>query len=216
MRRLALVLVGTLLLASPLAAQVRRTTFGPAAQPSLSLRPFLVLSEEGFTAKDSFDAVFGKSAGFFWGGGLQVAFRNNVYIDLTVSRFEKTGQRAFIFNGQGFPLGIDLTAQLTPIEATLGRRFLLRSTPRVVPYLGAGGGWYVYKEDSDGDEFSASHAGGLVVGGVEVRASRLVRLSGDVQYTYVSGIIGAQGLAKEAGDSNLGGVAGRFRVILGR
>ena len=64
--------------------------------------------------------------------------------------------------------------------------------------------------------FDKRHVGYLVVGGVEFRVSGWVAVSGDAQYTHVSGIIGSGGVSKEAGESDLGGIAGRFRVIIGR
>ena len=206
----------TLALATSVSAQARRTVFAPTTAPARTFRPFVVITGEDFAARTSFDATFGQTIYPMWGGGLQVAFRNNLYLDLTVSRFQKTGQRAFVFGGQAFPLAIALDAAITPIEATVGHRFVLRSSPRVVPYVGVGGGWYLYKESSDGDTFSTSHAGALGVAGVEFRTGRLVRLSVDAQYTYIPGILGNDGVSKDAGESNLGGVAGRFRVILGR
>ena len=209
-------LFAVLALAAPAAAQGSRTVPPAVVEPARSLRPFFVVAAEEFSAHDTFDAVFGQAMQVLWGGGVQVTFRNRLYLDLTVSRFQKTGERAFTFDGQGFPLGIPLDVKFTPLEATIGHRFVLRSLPRVVPYVGAGGGWYFSNESSDGDELSASHAGALAVGGVEFRLGRLVRLSTDVQYSYVPGIIGSDGLSKEAGEDNLGGLAGRFRLIFGR
>jgi hypothetical protein len=37
-----------------------------------------------------------------------------------------------------------------------------------------------------------------------------------VQYTHVPGIIGSGGVSQDAGESDLGGVAARFRVVFGR
>ena len=61
------------------------------------------------------------------------------YVEFDVSRFKKTGQRAFINNGQTFPLGIQLTATVTPIEFSFGYRFGAKSS-RVVPYAAGGVG----------------------------------------------------------------------------
>ena len=125
-------------LAAPAAGQ-SRPSFTVNDTPPISLRPFFVLSGEHFSAHDTFTAVFGQSSQIVWGGGLQVAFRNGSYIDVTASRFKKTGQRAFILNGHSFSLGIPLTASLTPFEGTVGHRFTAVSS-RVIPYLGAGVG----------------------------------------------------------------------------
>lgn len=202
--------------ATPSFAQARRLPPRPNDTPSVSLRPFFVFAEESFTARQTFETVFGKSFQPLWGGGLNVAFRNGFYVDVTASRFKETGERAFFFEGQGFRLGIPLTVTVTPVEVTAGGRF--RVTPRLFPYVGAGVGSYSYQETSEFDDgpFDKRHVGYLVVGGVEFRVSRWIAVSGDAQYTRVSGIVGSGGVSKEAGESDLGGTAGRFRVIIGR
>ena len=43
-----------------------------------------------------------------------------------------------------------------------------------------------------------------------------IGLSVDAQYTHVPGIIGAGGISKEAGETDLGGMAARFKVLIGR
>ena len=183
--------------------------------PAVSLRPFFVATVERFSAKETFSAVFGGAVQPLYGGGLEVAFRNGLYFDVTASRFKKTGERAFFFNGDGFPLGIPLTVTMTPVEFTVGARS--NPAPRVFPYFGAGIGSYRYEETSAVDDsFSKTHLGWLIVGGVEYRFNSWVGISGDLQYNRVNGIIGEGGVSAEAGESDLGGTAGRFRVLIGR
>jgi opacity protein-like surface antigen len=147
-----------------------------------------------------------------------VAFRNGLFADLTVSRLKATGERAFRFEGQNFGLGIPLTVTETPVEVSGGYRF--RISPRLVPYVGAGIGSYSYEETSDfstaDENLKTSHAGYLVTGGAEFRLGRWLGLTADVQYTHVPGILGDGGISKEADENDLGGVAARFRVIVGR
>jgi opacity protein-like surface antigen len=208
----------TALLASPLTAQTRQAPPSADVTPSISLRPFFVVSGQRFAANDTFNAVFGQSIWPFWGGGLQVVFRDGFYFDVAASRFRKTGQRVFHFNGQNFGLGIPLTATETPVEISGGYRFTKSS--RVTPYAGAGFGSYGYTETSNfaetGDDVDARHFGYLLVGGVEFRVSRWVALSADAQYTHVPGILGAGGVSQDLGERDLGGVAARFKVIVGR
>jgi hypothetical protein len=183
--------------------------------PAVSLRPFFVVTAERFSAKETFSAVFGGTVQPLYGGGLEVAFRKGLYFDFTASRFKKTGERAFFSNGEGFPLGIPLTVTLTPLEFTVGARS--NPAPRVFPYFGAGIGSYRYEETSAVDEpFSKTHLGWLIVGGVEYRFNGWIGISGDLQYNRVNGIIGEGGVSAEAGESDLGGTAGRFRVLIGR
>ena len=202
-------------LAAPVSAQVGPVS-GPDEGPPATARLLFMVSDQSFAARKTFETVLGKSLQPFWGGGLSVAFRNGLFVDVTASRLKKTGERAFFFEGQGYKLGIPLTVTITPLEVTAGVRFGL--TPRVIPYAGAGFGSYRYQETSQFDDgpFEKRHVGYLVVGGVEFRVSGWVAVSADAQYTKVSGIIGSGGISKDANESDLGGTAGRFRVIVGR
>ena len=129
----------TLALAAPAAAQ----------DEPLSFRPFALGTVESFTAIDSFDAVFGRTYEPFFGGGLQIV-QGGYFLELTASRLNQTGQRAFINGGQKFRLGIPLTAKITALEATAGYRY--RLSQRVLPYGAAGIGLYRYQQDSTFDE----------------------------------------------------------------
>ena len=210
----------SLCLGAPLAAQSRAPVPALDDDPSFALRPFFVLTGEKFAAKQTFGATFGQSFSPFFGGGLELVLseRSGFYIDAGVSRFKKTGQRAFRANGQNFPLGIPLTVTITPLEFSVGYRF--RTAPRVFPYVGLGVGSYGYKETSDfsdaGENLDTRHTGYLAVGGVEVRVHRLIGIAGDVQYTRVPGILGNGGISKDAGENDLGGVTVRLRVTFGR
>ena len=89
----------------------------------------------------------------------------------------------------------------------------------MTPYVGAGIGAYFYKEESDfdesGDDIESSHAGYLGVAGVEFGVSRRIFTAFDVQYSHVPGILGDGGLSQEFGDDSLGGLAVRFRLMVG-
>ena len=188
--------------------------------PAAVFRPFFVVTAESFSAQETFKAAFGRAVQPFFGGGLEVVLRDGVYVDATVSRFRKTGQRAFRANGQNFPLGIPLTATLIPVEITGGYRFRIPTSPRLVPYVGGGVGSYGYRRRRTSPTRATTsdtrHLGYLVVGGVDVRVHRLVGIAGDVQYTRVTGILGGGGVSKAAGEDDLGGVAVRLKVTIGR
>ena len=209
------VLLSAVAVAAPVSAQAPRPPVR-RNDPAISLRPFFLATGQSFSAHKTFEAVFGSSVQPFWGGGLSIAFRNGFFVDVTASRFKKTGQRAFFFEGQGYGLGIPLTVTITPLEVTAGQR--VQIAPSVFLYTGFGAGSYRYQETSQFDDgpFEKRHVGYLVAAGVEFRITRWVGVSGDAQYTYVSGIIGTGGVSKEADESKLGGIAGRFRVIVGR
>jgi opacity protein-like surface antigen len=216
----ALAALLALCLSAPLGAQSRASAPAADDEPSFALRPFFVLTGEKVAAKQTFDATFGRSFEPFFGGGLELVLSkaSGFYVDGAFSRFKKTGQRAFRLNGQNFPLGIPLTATITPIEFNVGYRF--RTSRRVFPYVGLGVGSYGYKETSDfsdaGENVDTRHSGYLAVGGAELRVHRWVRIAGDVQYTHVPGILGNGGISKDAGENDLGGIAIRLKVTLGR
>ena len=206
------------LMSAPLGAQTNAASFDEPYP--VSARLFFLATEQGFAAQTTFDAVFGKSRAPFFGGGLQVAMQNGLFIDFGISRFKQTGQRAFVNNGQTFPLGIPLTATITPIELSAGYRFGASGMSRFIPYAAAGIGRYNYREESDfaveGDNVDAHHIGYLASGGLEIRLHRWVGIAVDAQYTHITGILGEAGISKDAGETNLGGIAGRFKFLIGR
>jgi hypothetical protein len=99
----ALLVAGVLAIAVPASAQ---------ALSSISLRPFVEVTEESFNAIDTFTSVFGRTYEPFWGGGLQVTAADRYYVELSASRFRKNGDRVFRNAGQTFHLGIPLMASL--------------------------------------------------------------------------------------------------------
>jgi hypothetical protein len=195
-----------------------------AAQPpdadTLSFRPFVMGTKQLFSATDTFEAVFGQSHQSFFGGGLQIVVKRRYFAEVVASRFRKTGERAFIFNNQTFRLGLPLTAEVTPFEVIGGLRVDVRPNQRFVPYVGAGLGTYAYKESSpssDPDEnLDTRHRGFIIGGGVEFRLHRWIRLDVDEQYTHIPGILGLAGVSKAAAEDDLGGVALRVKIVVGR
>ena len=213
--------VGVLVLAltPPLAAQTRTIGGGDEA-PRLSFRPFVMAAGERLAAKNTFEAVFGQAFEPFWGAGLQLALRDGLFVEVSASRFKKAGHRAFRANNQNFSLGIPLTTTLTPFEISGGRRFRLARWPRVIPHVGAGFGSYGYKETSDfsesGENVDTRHAGYLAVAGAELRVHRWVGVGVDAQFTHIAGILGQGGISKDAGEDDLGGIAARVKIMVGR
>jgi hypothetical protein len=218
--RATIAIILTFAAALPLAAQTGGARAnGPESDvPTVSFRPFFLASAERAAAKQTFEAIFDDSQQQFWGGGVQAAFRSGLYVEIAASRFEKTGQRAFVSNGQTYHLGIPLTARITPLEFSAGYRF--RAGPRLIPYGGGGVARYAYVETSEsaesGENLDATHVGYLVLGGVEIRAHRWIGVSVDVHYAHVTGILGTAGVSKEFGEDNLGGTAVRVKVLVGR
>ncbi len=205
-----LLLLSCLALASPAAAQ---------DPPALSFRPFVMGTAQTFTASDTFDAVFETTRGTFFGGGVQVVIADRFVIEAGASRFEQEGERVFRSDaGSIFRLGIPLTATIVPFELTGGYRFPI--SERVRPYVAAGFGSYSYKETSDfaddSENVDVRKSGFVLNGGAEVRLHRWMAVAADVQYSRVKGILGEGGISEQVGEDDLGGVAFRFKFIVGR
>ena len=214
-RALRLVAMLVLLAApSPLLAQ------GLALDPAIAVRPFFLFSQQRFAASETLDATLGGSSQPFVGLGAQFLFGGKVYADVALSHFSKEGERAFRFEGENFGLGIPVNVSMTPVEVSAGLRFPVGAARSVVPYVGVGVGSYKYTETSNfadpADDVSLRHTGFLVVGGAEFRVYRWISASADVQFTQVKGIFGDGGISQAAGEENAGGVAARFRVMIGR
>src|SRR6185436_16546318 len=81
------------------------------AQPvqGLTFRPFVMASVQQFSAQETFDAAFGATTEPFFGGGLNITQDDTAYLELTASRFRKTGELAFYNDGEVFRLGIPMT-----------------------------------------------------------------------------------------------------------
>ena len=189
--------------------------------PRVALRAFGEVTAERFAASQTFTSVFGQAVEPLYGGGVDATFRDRLYVEVAASRFRRSADRVFRDSaGKVFNLGIPLTATLIPLEVTGGYRFHLRRYPWLVPFAGAGVGWYRYRETSDfadpGEDLDTRHAGLVAHGGAEFRVSRWIGVAGDLQYTRVTGILGTGGLSLAAGEKDLGGVAGRFKIVVGR
>jgi hypothetical protein len=208
-----------LLTAAPLAAQSTADPAGFSQPYEVSFRGFAFATAQNFAAKTTVDAAFGKSTQPFFGGGFQIASPEGFFVEFGLSRFKKTGQRAFVNNGQVYQLGIPLTATVTPIEFSFGYRFGA-SKWRVIPYAAGGVGRYNYSEESqfaaDGENVDAHHVGYLAMGGVEFRLQKYIGVAVDAQWTHVPGILGQGGVSQSAGESDLGGIAARFKLVIGR
>ena len=210
MKKYTLLLLSSLALASPAAAQ---------DPPALSIRPFVMGAQQTFTASETFDAVFETTRGPFFGGGVQVVIADRIVIEAGASRFKQDGERVFRTNaGSIFRLGIPLTATIVPFELTGGYRFPV--SERVRPYVAAGFGSYSYKETSefadDPENLDVRKSGFVVNGGAEIRLHRWMAVAADVQYSRIKGILGDGGISEQVGEDDLGGVSLRFKFIVGR
>ena len=183
--------------------------------PFFRARGYGSVAYEWFLAKDSFNAILGQRGGVFYGGGGQVIF-GHVFADVGVEQFKKTGERAFVFNGNVFHLGISDTITMQPLTVTGGYRFA--PSGKTVPYAGAGYTSLRYKETfefANPDENTDKRFSGYVVlGGVEYAAQKWLFVSGEARYTGVPNALSA-GVAASFDEKNLGGFSVAVKVLVG-
>jgi hypothetical protein len=188
--------------------------------PAFAVRVFGEAGIDQLSASRSFNAIFGKENGPIYGGGAELVARQGWFVRANFWRFKEQGERAIRLENQTFRLGIPLTVTITPLEFSAGYRFPWGPRPLLIPYAGGGVSSHAYKETSSfsvGEEnVDERFTGYQVFGGMEYRLARSFGVAGEVQYTSVPDAIGAGGLSAEFGETNLGGVLVRVRVLFGR
>jgi opacity protein-like surface antigen len=202
---------------------VAMTALCPAAAHAQAwgARGFFDVGATTFTASQSFEAILGSATGTVFGGGGDVVLPQRIFGRVRASRFGKTGQRVFVFEGETFDLGIETNVRIAPVDVTGGYRFF-DADRRVVPYLGAGLGWHRYEETSefaeDDENVDERHRGYHVLGGAEVRLARWLGVGGELQWTTVPEALGQDpnGVSAAFEETDLGGVSFRVNVIVGR
>jgi opacity protein-like surface antigen len=189
---------------------------GSAGSRTVGVLGIAQFSYSQFTAQKTFEAILGQAAGKFFGGGAEVRIRNGFFVNASVERFTKTGERVFVADEQVFRLGVPDTVTLTPMTLTAGWRFV---NDHATPYVGGGVGRTLYKETSgfaDTSEnidtrFSSYH----ILAGVEFR-NGWIATAFEAQYSRVPNAIGIGGASASFQESDLGGVVGRIKVLVGR
>ena len=178
------------------------------------------------TANNSFEAVLDTHSGTDFGVGAQVAWQagalRSLFVEVDASRFEETGERAFVHEGGVFPLGIPLTIGLRPIELSAGYRLnpVHRTRTGVVAspvawFAGGGIGSVGYSEtDEDGEisnRFLAYHA----MGGVDVTVWQVLQIGAEARFRWVPDGLGTGGISGEFNETDLGGSTFRVRIGVG-
>ena len=197
----------------------RQTPARPSGRGGSRLIGLLGIAQFGysqFAAQRTFEAVLGQAGGQVLGGGGELRIGRGLFLNASVERFTKTGERVFVVDQEVFRLGIPDTITLTPMTLTTGWRF---ETDHATPYVGAGLGRILYKETSGFAEasenidtrFTSYH----MLGGVEFR-NGWVATAFEAQYSRVPNAIGIGGASAAFQESNLGGLVGRVKVLVGR
>lgn len=153
-----------------------RAAQGGKAGTALRARLFGTVMYEQFAAANSFEALYGSAAAPLFGGGVDVSIGRWLFVQGDVTFLQRTGERAFVFNGEVFPLGIRQEMSLTPIGVTLGYR--RAGARRVTPYAGGGVLMAFYSEESElGDDANVSETalGWQGIAGAEFRLSRVIQ-----------------------------------------
>jgi hypothetical protein len=169
-----------------------------------------------FTASKSVDAVTGSANGLWYGGGVRYQHRSGFFVEGAVERYQKTGERVFVFEDTVFPLGIENRVEITPLVGTAGYAFRIG---RLRPYVGAGGGAYLYRETSDfaddADNVRETHPAYRGVAGVQWPVGTGIAAAVEVVYTTVPDAL-TGGAAAAFNETDLGGVQVRGRLVFGR
>lgn len=197
----------------------RQTPARPPGRAGSRMVGLLGIAQFGysqFAARHTFEAVLGQAGGQVFGGGGELRIGSGLFLNASVERFTKTGERVFVVDQQVFRLGIPDTITLIPMTLTTGWRFV---NEHATPYVGAGLGRILYKEASGFAEASENidtrFASYHMLGGVEFR-NGWVATAFEVQYSRVPNAIGIGGASAAFQESNLGGLVGRIKVLVGR
>jgi opacity protein-like surface antigen len=184
--------------------------------PSAGIRGFGTLGYEWFDAHKGFDAVLNQPGGVWFGGGAEFRTSSGLFIQGSVERFRRTGERVYVLNDKVFKLGIPDTVTITPVGVSAGYRFVRRNP---VPYLGGGVGRYFFSEKAQfadpSDNVDRQFTSYDVVVGVEFRGNNWLATALEALYRHVPTDLTA-GALSVFGEQNLGGVQFRVKVLVGR
>jgi hypothetical protein len=170
-----------------------------------------------FLAKDSFQTILDRASGVTYGLGGQLNLASGLMAQVGADRYKKIGNRAIVSGGQVFRLGTPDNVSVTTFQATIGYRDA--TSRRVAGYVGGGGGWLAFKEDSPslaGQSVDAGHIEYHVIGGGEFLILPGLWGGGEVQWRTVPKGLGSTGIGAFFNESNLGGTTFLFKVLVGR
>lgn len=170
-------------------------------------------------ARKSAEAVFGGSGGGFSGGAeVTLGLGRSFFVGAGGRFFQKTGERVFVAdaNAPVFRLGHPLKVRTIPIYGLLGFRFSPDAT--LVPYLSAGAGVTLYKEESTVGGITESSSQSKFFGMVGLGADYgrgPVRFGLEANYSLVPNTIGLGGVSAVYNEKDVGGFAVLGRIVIG-
>jgi hypothetical protein len=215
----ALALLGAMA-ASPVAAQTQ-TTRRASTPRSVEIGGYAMVGQFNFAASESFDAVLGTTSGVIFGGGATVGLPiGGLFVDVGAWQYSGSGERAFVADGEVFPVGIPLDVEIVPIEISAGWKFRIRSLPKLLPYVAGGYTSFGYKETSpfagSGEDVDERFGGYHLRGGAEFKLTTWLGVAGEVAWTSVPDALGDGGVSAAFNEDNLGGTSFRARITVGR
>jgi len=197
-------------------APAASTSSSSSSQRAVAVRGFGQFGYTSFTASDSFSAVLGDPGGLVLGAGAEVRFAGGLFVSGSFERFDKVGERVFVFDGEVYQLGIPNTVTVSPMTITGGWRF---ESGFLTPYGGGGIGRVGYKEVSDfaedDENVDETYSSYHVLGGIEVR-NGWVATAFEAQFTQVPDALGTGGVSAAFNEHNLGGFTMRVKILVGR
>ena len=121
-----------------------------------------------------------------------------------------------VIDREVFGLGVPDTITLVPMKALAGWRF---EHGNATPYVGGGIGTVLFKEESlaadPGENIQTRFTSYHAVAGVEFR-NGWVATAFEVEYSRIPDSIGFGGASAAFQETNLGGVVGRIKILVGR
>jgi opacity protein-like surface antigen len=187
----------------------------PVRSQRLGFAGFGQLGYTRFAAQKSFQAITGTGGGAMMGGGGEVRI-GSLFLGGSIDRYTQTGQRVLVIDREVFGLGVPDTITLVPMKALAGWRF---EHGNATPYVGGGIGTVLFKEESlaadPGENIQTRFTSYHAVAGVEFR-NGWVATAFEVEYSRIPDSIGFGGASAAFQESNLGGVVGRIKILVGR
>ena len=184
------------------------------------MRVFVDLDQDQLSAKKTFQAVTGVSRLRKIGFGADVTnIWQGLFARFAVSNKSLTATRVDVSDdGQVFDHHIPGTIALRPLELAVGWRVRLAGD-HILPYGGAGLVFLKYSETwpsgGESDQVAETFKGYTLIGGLDLAVVPHVTVGVEAQYRTVPNAIGAGGVSKVFGETNLGGFTLRLRVGAG-
>jgi hypothetical protein len=220
--RIAMVIAMLVLVnATGAVAQTRQRSRPAPSSNSVHVSGYATFGTINFTARESFDAIVGRSSGMIFGGGARVGLPfGGLFVDVGAWRYRADGERVFVANAQVFPLGIPVEITVTPIELSAGWQFRIRRAPKIHPYVAGGLTFLTYRETSDfaaaGEDVDDRFNGYHVIGGAEYTLTHWLGVAGEASWSTVPDAIGEAGVSAAFNETDLGGTTFRLKITIGR